>query len=197
MRRSTIPALILLVVCLVSLRAFAQQNRIVRVGVVTMQNRSNWPSAPVDVERDYLVTALEQEKPDKKLHVKVQVVPIEGTTSSDVEAEARQKNCDYVVYTTLVGIKRFTESRQQDTRQTDPGGVMGPINVQKIRGLNSGYQATVEYKLYRTGDPNAASGSSVSNSETPPPSEAVGRAMDEIANRVFLAVKKTTPQRQP
>ncbi len=184
---------LLLGVGLLSPRAFAQQNRVVMVGVVTMQYRSNWPSAPrADVERDHLVTALDQEKPDKKLHLKIQAVPLEGTTPSDVEAEAKQKNCDYVVYTTLVEIRVFANSptSRPGTTQDHQGGVFVKMpNNPQVRE----YQANMEYKLYRTGDPKAISDGPVSNREMTQPSEVVARAMAQVANRVYLEVKKATP----
>ena len=187
---------LLLGVGLLSPRAFAQENRVVMVGVVTMQNRSNWPSAPADIERDHLVTALDQEKPDKKLHLKIQAVPLEGTTPSDVEAEARQKSCDYVVYTTLVEIRVFANSPtpRPGTTQDHQGGVFvkTPNNPQARE-----YQANMEYKLYRTGDPKAISSGPVSNREMTQLSEVVARAMAQIANRVYLEVKKATPPPQP
>src|SRR5271157_268615 len=93
-----------LFLCLLSLCAFAQENRVIRVGVPIMKNLAG-RSVPGNIERDRLVAALNQEKPDKKLHVKVQGVPLEGLTPEDIGDEAKQKNCDYVVYTTLIELR--------------------------------------------------------------------------------------------
>jgi hypothetical protein len=56
MHRFTTRALVLSF-CLLSLGAFAQENRIVRVGVATMKNAAGL-SVPGNLERDRLVTAL-------------------------------------------------------------------------------------------------------------------------------------------
>src|ERR1035437_8678694 len=93
---------------LLSLGAFAQENRVIKVGVPVMRNRAD-RSVPGNIERDRLVAALNQEKPDKKLHIKIQAVALDGTTPDDVGPEAKQKNCDYVVYTTLVELRSSSD----------------------------------------------------------------------------------------
>jgi hypothetical protein len=115
---------LLLSLCLLSLCAFAQENHIVRVGVATMKNAAGL-SVPGNLERDRLVAALNQQKPDKKLHIKVQGVPLDGITPDDVGAEAKDKKCDYVVYTTLVELRSSTDAsawhhRNQSQRRLEP-----------------------------------------------------------------------------
>jgi hypothetical protein len=198
MRRSTILALTLLVICQVSQRAFAQQNRIVTVGVVTMQTLTG-KNAPTYLGRDRLVDILNQQKPDKKRHLKVQAMPLDLTTPNDVEAEAKQKNCDYVVYTRLVALEDSSGSviSRPGTLRSDPGGIFGPLDTrQAIVRHNIEIVATVQYKLYRTGDPVAISSAPVSNREVIP-TDVVEHLLDQVANRVFLAIKKATPPPQP
>ena len=180
--------------CVLSLLAFAQENRIIKVGVPTMQNRSG-RSVPGDVERDRLVAALNQEKPDKKLHVKVQGVPLDGETPDEVGAEAKQKNCDYLVYTTLIELQASTDPTmpRPGTIQTNPNGVWSTPNSPSTRALNPEYRATVEYRLYRTGNPEAISGAPFSNQQMMPEMEVVAQVMNQIANRVFAEVKKSPP----
>src|SRR5208282_3959587 len=79
---------VLVGVCLLSLCGLAQENRIIRVGVATMENRTG-RGVPGNAERDRLVGALNGEKPDKKLHLKVQGVPLDGATPEDVGVEAK------------------------------------------------------------------------------------------------------------
>jgi hypothetical protein len=186
-----------LALLLFSICAFAQENRVVRVGVATMQNRAT-RSVPGNIERDRLVAALNQEKPDKKLHIKVQGVPLEGTTPDDVGDEAKQRNCDYVVYTTLVELQGLSDPtmRQPGTVQTNPGGVWSNPNNSRGQALDPEFRATVEYKLYRTGNPTAISGAPYSNQDTMSEIDAVSRVMNQIANRVFAEVKKAGPTMQ-
>ena len=93
---------------LLSLCALAQEHQVVKVGVPVMKNAAG-RSVPGNMERDRLVAALNQQKPDKKTHLKVQGVPLEGMTPDEVGDEAKQKNCDYVVYTTLVELQSSTD----------------------------------------------------------------------------------------
>ena len=183
--------LLILSFCCLPLCALAQENRIVRVGVATMQNRAA-RSVPGNVERDRLVAALNQEKPDKKLHVKVQGVPLDGMTPDEAADEAKQKKCDYVVYTTLVELQASSDTaiRQPGTIQTNPNGVWHSPNQTETNGLNPEYRATVEYALYRTGNPTAISGAPFSSREMMPEIDVVSQVMNQIANRVFAEVKK-------
>src|SRR5271166_3260112 len=98
--------------CLFCLCALAQENQVVKVGVAVMQNKAG-RSVPGSMERDRLVAALNQLKPDKKLHFKVQAVPLEGMTPDDAGEEAQQKKCAYVVYTTLVELQSSTDPAMQ------------------------------------------------------------------------------------
>ena len=115
---------LLLCFALLSTYALAQENRIVRIGVATMKNSASL-SVPGTVERDHLVAALNQLKPDKKLHIKVEGMPLDGITPEDVGAEAKDKKCDYVVYTTLVELRGSTDPAmpRPGTIETNPNGV--------------------------------------------------------------------------
>ena len=183
-----------LFLCLLPLCAFAQENRVIRVGVPIMKNLAG-RSVPGNIERDRLVAALNQEKPDKKLHVKVQGVSIEGTTPEDIGDEAKQKNCDYVVYTTLIELQASSDPamRQPGTIQTNPQGVWNSPSNPRGAANDPEYRATVEYKLYRTGNPDAISGAPFSNQQQMPEMEVVAQVMNQIANRVFAEVKKGPP----
>ena len=195
---------LLLAVCLLSVSGFAQENRIVRVGVPNMENRSA-SGVSGNLERDRLVAALNQEKPDKKLHVKVQGVPLDGTTPESVGAEAKEKSCDYVVYTTLTELQASSGSGMPRPGATPPnpgnptipgnpnGGWNPASNNPNGRATNTEYHATVEYRLYRVGSPEALSEAPVSAQQMVPEAEVVGLVMNQIARRVFGEVKKAPP----
>ena len=183
---------------------FTQENSVVRVGVATMQNRAA-RSIPGNVERDRLVAALNQEKPDKKRHIKIQGVPLDGTTPDDVASELQQKKCDYVVYTALTELQSSSDATSArpgtmqtnpGSMQTNPGGVWHSPNQTETNGLNPEYRATVDYKLYRTGNPAAISGAPFSVRESMPEIDVVSQVMNQIANRVFADIKKAGPAMQ-
>jgi hypothetical protein len=193
MRRCTIQGFIFSV-CLLSLCAFAQENGVIRVGVPIMKNQTG-RSVPGNMERDRLVAALNQQKPDKKLHIKVQAVPLDGTTPDEAGDEAKQKQCDYIVYTTLIELQASTDPLQRTpgTIQTNPNGVWNTPNNPQARGLNPEYRATVEYRLYRSGGGEAISSAPFTNQQAMPEEAVVSQLMDRIASRVFAEIKKGPP----
>jgi len=170
--------------------AFPQQLRVVRVGVPVMKNNAA-RSVPGDVERDRLVKALNQEKADKKLKLKMQGVALEGTDPEDIFTQAQAKGCDYIVYTTLIELRSQGDpvERRPDTISICPSPQRGTPDPESA-AMNPEFEATVEYKLYRTGDPMAISGAPFSTREAMPEIEVVSQVMDRIANRVFADVKK-------
>ena len=185
---------LLLCLALLSTYVLAQENRIVRIGVATMKNSASL-SVPGTVERDHLVAALNQLKPDKKLHIKVEGMPLDGITPEDVGAEAKDKKCDYVVYTTLVELRGSTDPAmpRPGTIETNPNGVW---NNPRGQAVDPEYRATVEYKLYRAGDNAAIAGAPFSTQQAMPEAAVVSQVMDRIALRVFADVKKG-PSTQP
>jgi hypothetical protein len=181
--------------CLISLCAFAQENRVIRVGVPTMKNQAG-RSVPGNMERDRLVAALNHQKPDKKQHLAVQGVPLEGAKADEVGAEAKEKQCDYVVYTSLIELRTSTDAVQRTTPgtiQTNPGGLWNNPNNPRAQALGPEYSATVEYKLYRTGDVEAISAAPFTDQQAMPEEAVVSQVMDRIATRVFAEIKKGPP----
>jgi hypothetical protein len=182
-------ACIFAVLLVVSAIAFAQEQRVIRVGVAVMKNNAS-RSVPGELERDRLVKALNDEKPDKKLHLRVQGMALDGMNPEDVASQGDQNKCDYIVYTTL------TELRTQgDPAQRRPGTFETNPNAQRPQtpdtaALNPEYRATMEYRLYRTGDRTPISGAPFSTQGELSEIDVVSQLMDRIANRVFADVKK-------
>ena len=210
MYRFTIRTLVFLF-CWFALHAVGEENRIVRVGVVMMQSQAS-QSMPGDAGRNRLVAALDQEKPDKKHHLRLQGVPLAGTTPEEISAEAKQQNCDYVVYTSLVDLQQASSGNVMQQPQSQPGGVQPypgglgmPPNTgnpnaggmgQGAGGMNRGYRATVEYRLYRAGDASPVASSSVTGQQSGPDEAVVSQVLNQVANRVMAEVKKAPPAGQ-
>lgn len=181
---------LLVVLPAVSLLTLPQDFRVIRVGVPVMKNDAR-RSVPGERERDRLVKALNDEKPDKKLHVKVEGVALEGNGLRDVASQAQDKKCDYIVFTTLVELRTQGDPAEQraGTININPDsqwGTQGPESA----AMNPEFEATVEYQLYQTGDRRAFSGGPFSAHDALSDTEVVGQVMDRIANRVFDEVKK-------
>ena len=172
------------------------QEGAIRVGVAVMQNNAG-RSVPGNVERDRLVTAINQRKPDKKTHVNVQAIPLNGMTRNEVAEEAEKEKCQYVVYTTLTELRS-----QQDPYQRAPGTVESNPNSQwssrdaDNQRVDPEFRATVEYKLVKVGSNSEISGAPFSTQQNGNEIDTVSQIMDRIASQVVDQVKKSAPSMQ-
>jgi hypothetical protein len=77
-----------------------QQARVVRVGVVAQADPggpvANWTSH-ARWRRDLLVNFLNHYEPAKKSRLRLEVVPLTSLSSRDIDSEARDKGCEYIV----------------------------------------------------------------------------------------------------
>ncbi len=79
----------------------------VRIGVAAMQNVSTRPYGGRD-PRDRLILYLNNKQ--AKPGVTIIAVPLDATSRAAANAEAAEKQCDYVVYTTLVSLHAVTDA---------------------------------------------------------------------------------------
>lgn len=185
------------VVCfsvVVSAVAFAQvrpstpeQKRTVRVGIAAMSNRSGRQANP-EWERDQLVRELQRERTSRKSEVVIEPVSLDAASREDARQEAAQKNCEYLVLTTMV----------------DPGhgpGISGgpdgrapaPIivgNAQRGRTL------AIDYSMLEVGDFRTISeGTSTASVDENGDTRAADEAMRMTAHRVANELRKQGPPR--
>lgn len=188
MRRS-IPVLACFLV-LVAFCSYAEDNRVVRVGVAIMQNEAG-RSVPGNIERDRLVRALDELKADKKTHIKVEGVPLEGSSGNELSEEAEQKKCEYVLYTTLTELRNASDpyQRRPGTIETNPNGTWNSRDPSAQR-LDPEYRATVEYKLYNLRTHTTSGSAPFLNQQAMNEIDVVSQIMDRIASRVFSDIKK-------
>jgi hypothetical protein len=153
-----------LAVCLVSGYSFAEDAQVVRLGITVVGSASGITGV---AGRDRLVKAFNKQKKSS-----VQAVPIEAT-GEQVSAEARQKDCVFVLFTTV------TEAHSEG----GASGVKGQtVNIPE-------YHTTVEYKLYRVSDSTiAATGSAVAQ-DIGSVGEVVQQALDHVAPKVVAEIK--------
>ena len=172
-----------------SVFAIAQENA-VRVGVAILQNQAG-RSVPGNVERDRLVQALNHMKPDKKTHIQVQGVPLDGVTANQASDEAEQKKCQYVVYTTLIELRTAGDPYHHvpGTIETNPNSQWSSRDPDNQR-IDPEFRVTVDYKLYRVGNPSAIAGAPYSTQLATNEIDAVSQVMDRIATRVADEIKK-------
>jgi hypothetical protein len=153
-------------VCLVSGFTFAQDNQ-VRVGVTVLGSASGLTG---EAGRDRLVKDLNKQKKSE-----VQAVPLTASAGDQISEEARQKNCQFVVFTTQ------TESHAESHNEGAKAGMS--TNIPE-------YHANVEYKVYRVSDPATpvATGSGKAH-DIGSQGDVVGQALDSVAKKVSADIK--------
>jgi hypothetical protein len=168
----------------------------VRVGVALLENRAG-RSVPANVERDRLVKALNQLKPDKKTHLKIVGVPLAGMTRDEIGEEAGQKKCQYVVYTTLTELRNADDPYQRPpgTIETNPNSQWSNRDPRAQR-QDPEFRVTVEYKLVSVGSNNVVAGAPYSTQLAMNEIDAVSQVLDRVANAVFGEIKKGTSPMQ-
>ena len=173
----------------------AQENA-PRVCVAIMQNQAG-RSVPGNLERDRLVKAINQLKPDKKTHVRVQAAPLNSSTEQEASLEAEQQTCQYVVYTTLTELRSQQDPYQHvpNTIETNPNSQWSSRDPNNQR-IDPEYRATVDYRLVQVGSGQTISGAPFSTQQNGNEIDTVSQIMDRIALQVADQVKKGTPPRQ-
>ena len=96
------PRPLLLIICLLSIPLLSQEASVVRIGVAVL--RSGTDKVSVTEARDRLVKGLNQRKPDKKLKVLVQSVALDASQGSQAIAEAKAKDCQFVLFSYLTDL---------------------------------------------------------------------------------------------
>ena len=185
-----------LAVILVSVSSLAQENA-VRVCVALMQNEAG-RSVPANVERDRLVKSLNQLKTDKKTQLKLVGVPLEGSTRGEISDEVEQKNCQYVVYTTLTELRTAGDPYQHraGTVESNPNGQWSSRDPDNQK-VDPEFRVTVEYKLVSVRSNNIVAGAPYSTQLAMNEIDAVSQVMDRVANAVFGEIKKgAAPMRE-
>jgi VWFA-related protein len=129
------PRALLSILCLLCLPALAQEVPVVRIGVTLPK------SAASDVStaelRSQLMRALNQRKVDKKLRAQVQAVALDASPGGKAIAEAREKNCQFVLYSE---VRQLQDASKFEPQNGTPGGFQA-VEV-----------ARVDYQLRRAGD---------------------------------------------
>ena len=131
--RGFLPPTLLPIVFLLCLPTFAQDKDVVRIGVAVL--RSGTDKVSVTEARDRLVKALNQQKPDKKLNLRTQAVGLEASQGSAALAEAREKNCQFILFSRLTDLLTSEKSV--------PSSMTGTIDTFPV------FAAKVEYQLER------------------------------------------------
>jgi hypothetical protein len=139
-----------------------------RVGVVTINNRSDRPVS-LDSLRQRLVNGIEG--------TGIDAVPLNATTQAAAEAEAKARQCDFILYTDISSLKVSAAKKL--------GGILG--RAAGVSGVEKS-DARVDFKLFAVGEPSPRLQSSASGKEEGDEAS-VGTALDSEARAVSAAVR--------
>lgn len=163
----------------------SDQRRTVRVGIALMTNRSGRQASPA-WERDQLVRELARKRTDRKSSVILEVVSLEASSQQDAQAEAAQKNCKYLVLTTMVDPGRSPGISRGPDGITPAPVILGNAKPSQILAIDF---AIVEVSDSRTLSEGTSTASVEENNDT----RAADEAMRLTAHRVATKLRKDLP----
>jgi hypothetical protein len=144
---------------------------IIRVGVVQINNRTD-KGVSQESLRQRLIGELQGDS--------VEAVPLNAISPREAEAEAKAKQCDFILYTDLTALKASSAKKL--------GGFLG-----RATGVGSGgvdkTEAKVEFQLFAVGETAARLKSAAAAKEEGDEASA-GTALDQEAKQVSAEVRK-------
>jgi hypothetical protein len=137
-----------------------------RVGVVAIDNKTDH-SVSTDILREKLIGELQG--------LGVEAVPLNALTQMTAEAEAKAKQCDFILFTTISALK-----------SSKVGGMFGKITGQPGVGKSD---ARLDFKLFKVGESSPRLQSSATGKDNGDDASA-GMAITSEARSVVSEVKK-------
>lgn len=125
--------------------AQSKQPGTVRVGVVSIDNKTNRPVS-LETARARLVSGIDG--------TGIDAIALNATIPAEAEAEAKAKQCDYILYTDLSGMKASAAKKL--------GGFLG--RAAGASGIDK-TESRVDFKLFAVGDPSVILQSSATAKE--------------------------------
>jgi hypothetical protein len=163
----------------------ADQKHTIRVGIAVMTNRSGRQASPI-WERDQLVRELQRKRTDRKSSIILEAVSLDASSKEDAGSEAGQKNCEYLVLTTMV------DPRRGPGISTGPDGIAPPPVI--VGNAKSGQILAIDFVILSVSDQRTlAEGTSTASVEENNDTRAADEAMRMTAHRVASELRKDHP----
>lgn len=144
----------------------------IRVGVVSFSNKSN-QSVATTAMQEKLINDLEA--------TNIDAVQIIATNPPQVEAEAVEKGCDYIVYTDIAEVKKPSTASKI-------GGLLGRAKGADI--VKEKYEVRIDYKLLRTGNNSPILTSNATAKEEGAVDVSISAALEREAKAVLNQIQK-------
>jgi hypothetical protein len=143
-----------------------KQPGVLRVGVVQINNKAGKPISQ-EALRQRLIGQIQASS--------IEALPLNGLSASEIEAEAKAKQCDYILYSDVTALKT-----------SKIGGMFGQITG--VSGVAK-TEAKVEFKLFALGETSPRLQSSAS-AKVEGEEASAGSAIDAEAKAVIAQVRK-------
>ena len=150
--------------------AGAKRPGVIRVGVVSVVNKT---------DRSPSLGSLSNQLVGSISDANVDAVPLDGHSPAEIEAEAKQKGCDYVLYTDVSQLK---------TSGSKVGGLIG--RASGVGGLKEKFEARLDFKLFPLGSSAPQLSSSASAKEEGSDDVSLSAAAGKEARAVVSEVRK-------
>jgi hypothetical protein len=141
----------------------------IRVGVVNITNKTDRSPSLYNV-RSRLISNI--------IDADVDAVPLDSRTPADIEAEARQKGCDYILYTDIAVLKTSGKV----------GGLLG--RATGVGGLKEKVESRLDYRLFPIGSTTARLTSSAAAKDESSEDSSLSMAAGQEARAVVVEVRK-------
>lgn len=149
----------------------AKRAGVVRVGVIPPGNKTD-KSVGIDALRGGLMESLTGGN--------VEAVALEATSPGGLEAEAKSKECDFLLYTDIVSVKQSAASKLGGFMSRATGGAGGAEK----------YEAKIEFSLVAVGGGAPLLESNAAAKEDGPPDAALAAALRREAQLVLAKLRK-------
>jgi hypothetical protein len=144
----------------------------IRVGVAVINNRAGGPPMSLEGLRSRLVGSISD--------ANVEAIPLDSAEAPSADAEAKRKDCDFVLYTDLSALKQSAAGKV--------GGMFGRVTGVSTPGAER-YESRVDFRLFPVG---AASPQLEANAAAKEEGAeaSIGAALEREAKAVVAAARK-------
>jgi hypothetical protein len=149
--------------------ASAKQPGKIRVGVVTVANKTDRSPSLFNVRSKLISSIIDGE---------VDAVPLDSRTPAEIEAEARQKECDYILYTDIVLLKTSGKA----------GGLLG--RATGVGGLREKVESRLDFRLFPIGSASPQLTSSATARDEKSEDDSLSMAAGQEGRAVLVEVRK-------
>ncbi len=124
----------------------------VRIGIAPINNKTT-ASFSAEQVRGKLIDLF-----DGISSIKIDAVPLQSKELPDLDREARQKQCSYILVTNVTGLKEPSAKRKI-------GGFLGRAAGLPAAATNGTFESSIDYHLYQVGKANAVLDSTADSKE--------------------------------